>query len=293
MKFFLKLPLAQRLGAVIALLLLLLGFSTTLSLTRIQRLDQQVKLFELNTVPSVRLLHDMSAGVEDLRGMAALHLLLSGTAEVAALEAQMLGQRQRLDARLAACAQRLKSEADQRHHATVRRSVARFWVEQDRLLLLSRQAAADPVAAAAARLLLTGPAQQAYRQLGDDLEAWWLELEQRAERAAHRAHADAANMLVLLWGLAAVGAAAALAAGLAVLRGAARPLAVAKLAPALAPLTSDKSAAQSARAAIRQARASAGPQATAARPRAGASAATGPAATVEQQVADLEHPGHR
>ena len=62
-------------------LLLLLGLSTALSLTRIRQIDQQVDLFELNTLPSVRLLHDLSAGVEDLRGMAALHLVLSGTAE--------------------------------------------------------------------------------------------------------------------------------------------------------------------------------------------------------------------
>lgn len=205
MKFFLNLPLAQRLGAVIAVLLLLLGLSTALSLTRIHQLDQQVDLFELNTLPSVRLLHDMSAGVEDLRGMAALHLVLSGTAELPALESRMRAQRQRMELRLAACARRLKTESDHRHHATVRASVTRFWEEQDRLMVLSRRAAADPVAAAAARLLLTGPAQQAFLQLGADLAAWWDAVEKQAELAARQAHKDAAGTVVWLLAGAAAG----------------------------------------------------------------------------------------
>lgn len=205
MKFFLNLPLGRRLGAATALLLLLLGLSTALSLTRIRQLDQQVDQFELNTLPSVRLLHDLSAGVEDLRGMAALHLVLSGTAELPALESRMLGQRQRMDQRLAACARRLKTESDHRHNAAVRVSVDRFWAAQDQLMLLSRRAASDPAAAAAARVLLTGPAQQAYLQLGADLAAWWDDVEQRAGLAASQARSDAANTAAGLLALLAVG----------------------------------------------------------------------------------------
>ena len=205
MKFFLDLPLGRRLGVATALLLLLLGLSTALSLTRIRQLDQQVDQFELNTLPAVRLLYDLSAGVEDLRGMAALHLVLSGTAELPALESRMLGQRQRMDQRLAACARRLKTESDHRHHAAVRASADRFWDAQDQLMVLSRRAASDPAAAAAARVLLTGPAQQAYLQLGADLAAWWDDVEQRAALAASQAHSDAANTAAGLLALLAVG----------------------------------------------------------------------------------------
>ncbi len=205
MKFFLDLPLGRRLGAATALLLLLLGLSTALSLTRIRQLDQQVDQFELNTLPAVRLLHDLAAGVEDLRGMAALHLVLSGTAELPALESRMLGQRQRMDQRLAACARRLKTESDQRHNAAVRVSVDRFWEAQDQLMVLSRRAASDPAAAAAARVLLTGAAQQAYLQLGADLAAWWDDVEQRAGLAASQAHSHAANTAAGLLALLAVG----------------------------------------------------------------------------------------
>ncbi len=209
MKLFFDLPPGRRLAAVIALLLLLLGLSTALSLTRIRQLDQQVDLFELNTLPSVRLLHDMSASVEDLRGMAALHLVLSGTAELPALESQMLGQRQRMELRLATCALRLKTETDHRHHAAVRASVTRFWEVQDRLMVLSRRAAADPAAATAARLLLTGPAQQAFLQLDADLAAWWNDVEKQAELAAGQARSDAASTVALLLALAAAGLLAA------------------------------------------------------------------------------------
>lgn len=263
MKFFSDLPLGRRLGAAVALLLLLLGLSTALSLTRIRQLDQQVDLFELNTLPSVRLLHDLSAGVEDLRGMAALHLVLSGTAELPALESQMLGQRQRMDLRLAACALRLKTESDHRHHAAVRASAARFWEQQDQLMVLSRRAAADPVAAAAARLLLTGPAQQAFLQLGADLAAWWDDVEKQAALAAHQAHSAAAGTAA---GLLALLAAGVLGVGAAVLRR--RPpaglvpgadsgpfSAVAPISETSDPPTDNPSPAEGARAAIGRARA--------------------------------------
>ena len=196
----------QRLAGALALLLMvLLALSTALSLSRTRNLDQQLSGFELGTLPTVRLLHGLGTGVEELRGMAALHLMLSGTAEMAALEAQIQHRREQLGLRLAACASRLKGGADQQHYGAVQASMARFWIEQDRLAALSRQAAADPVAAAAARALLMGTALQAFEQLGADIEAWWLEVEAEAKQQAWQAHADVASTVWQLLGLVALG----------------------------------------------------------------------------------------
>lgn len=196
----------QRLAGALALLLMvLLALSTALSLSRTRKLDEQISGFELGTLPTVHLLHGLGAGVEELRGMAALHLMLSGTAEMPALEAQIQQRREQLGLRLAACASRLKGGADQQHYSAVQASMARFWVEQDRLAALSRQAATDPVAAAAARALLVGTALQAFEQLGADIEAWWLEVETEARQQAWQAHADAASTVWQLLGLGALG----------------------------------------------------------------------------------------
>ena len=196
----------QRLAGALALLLMvLLALSTALSLSRTRKLDQQLSGFELETLPTVRLLHGLGTGVEELRGMAALHLMLSGTAEMAALEGQIQHRREQLGLRLAACASRLKGGGDEQHYGTVQASMARFWVEQDRLAALSRQAAADPVAAAAARALLMGTALQAFEQLGADIEAWWLAVEAEAKQQAWQAHADAASKVWQLLGVGALG----------------------------------------------------------------------------------------
>ena len=200
----LRLPSQRLTGALALLLMLLLALSTALSLSRTGKLDEQLSGFELGTLPTVRLLHGLGTGVEELRGMAALHLMLSGTAEMTALEAEIRYRRQQLGFRLAACARRLKGDADHQHYSAVQASLARFWVEQDRLAVLSRQAAADPVAAAAARALLVGAALQAFEQLGADIEAWWLAVEAEAKQQASRAHADAARTGLLLLGLVAL-----------------------------------------------------------------------------------------
>ena len=252
---FLRLPGQRLAGALALLLMLLLALSTALSLSRSRSLDQQLSGFELGTLPTVHLLHGLGTGVEELRGMAALHLMLSGTAEMTALEAQMQSRRQQLGLRLAACASRLTVGSDQQHYGAVQASMARFWVEQDRLAALSRRAAADPVAAAAARALLVGPALQAFQQLGAEIEAWWLEVESEAQQQAQQAHADAASTAWQLLGLVALallvaigGMGRLLAAGVALLQ----PDPV----PAAAPAATDSAAgspAAAARAAIAQA----------------------------------------
>ena len=282
---FLRLP-GQRLGGALALLLIvLLALSTALSLTRNRELDQQLSGLELRTLPTVRLLHGLAAGVEELRGMAALHLVLSGTAEMTALEAQMQHRREQLGLRLEACASRLRDGSDRLHYAAVQASMARFWLVQDRLAALSRRASADPVAAAAARDLLVGSAMQAFQQVGADIEAWWLAAETEADQQARQAHSDAAGTAWQLLGLLAVALLVAVgcgewlhAAGIASDRADARPAAASAAAAAGACAGSAaESPAAAARAAIAQAQSPASPHAPALAPQAAPSQAPAPA----------------
>ncbi len=211
MNFLHKLNTAQRLAGALALLLALLGGSTALSLLQTQRQDIHLAYLDSRTLPAVRLLRELSGQVDDLRGMLALHVMLSGSAEANALEGQMLARRQVLSAQLAAHQsgqQGAAADATERALiAAVQTSLALFLAEQDKLLALSRQGLGDASAAAQARSLLTGPSQQAYQQLGADLAAWWAHVERRAGQTTAQARSEASNAA---WGLLALVTLAAL-----------------------------------------------------------------------------------
>jgi len=197
--------LGHRIGGAVALLLLLLALANILSARQTRQLDAKLAELASVTLPSGRLVHELMGLVEDLRGMAALHLVLSGGPELAALEARMQGKRQKLALRLAAFEPRIQDDGDRQHCQIVKASLVDFWREQDKLLALSRLAANDAAAAAAARALLAGPSQLTFQKLVADLDAWWDYHEQRAGQAAQQSHADASRAMSQLAMLGGVG----------------------------------------------------------------------------------------
>jgi hypothetical protein len=197
MKLFHDFRLGHRIGGAVALLLLLLALGNILSARQNHQLDDQFAELVAVTLPAGRLVQELTSLVEEVRGMAALHLALGGGPEVAALEARLQARRQRLDLRLAGAEARIQDDGDRQHCQAVKASMAGFWIEQDKLLALSRRAAHDPAAAAAARALLAGAAQQTFQTLAADLDAWWAYHEQRAGQAAQHARAGTSQALLL------------------------------------------------------------------------------------------------
>ena len=193
---------SQRLGGALALLILLLGLGVGVALARAYRVYTDIEFLEETTLPSVKLVYELTVQVDDLRGLSALHLMLSGSAEILALEARLQTQRQRLAQRLVACEKQLKTAAERQHFDAVKTHLVVFWTEHDKLLAVSRRASRDPAAAAQARALLAGASQQAFLQLGAALQAWWAHAEQQAVVATRQAHADARTSLGWLVGLA-------------------------------------------------------------------------------------------
>ena len=189
MKLLQTLPISQRLGAALALLLLLLGLGTALSARQSQDQLQTLALLEQTALPSARLLHELTGQVDELRGLLALHLMLGGTAEAAAMAQRMRQRSLGLAQRLAALGPRLVDATERRHCEAVRASLAQFSAEQDKLLALSRHGTQDAATAAAARNLLTGPSQLAYQRLSADLAAWSAYVEQRTDQTSRQARA--------------------------------------------------------------------------------------------------------
>ncbi len=185
-------------------LLLLLALGNILSARQTLRLDAQMTGLAVVARPSVKLVHELTALVDEVQGLAALHLALGGGPELTALEARLRNSRQALDRRLAAWQSQGADDADRRHCAAVKASLAEFRVEQDKLLALSRLTQRDPAALALARAQLNGPSQQAFLHLTAALEAWWAFNDQRVGLAAQQAHADVDRAMALLAMLAAM-----------------------------------------------------------------------------------------
>lgn len=202
----------RRLGGLLALLLLVLALSAGLSVATAWQ--QQIDTTQADDVilPSIRLVHEVAAAVDEVRGLAALHLTLRGASELAQVEARLQAGRLKIERRMALSQRRLADDTERGHFQQARASLTVFWAAQDRLLAASRRTADDATAAAQARALLGGESQQAFQQLGADLEAWWAYTEQLAERTA-RQTASRAGSLIGLAVLQAVLAAGALLVG--------------------------------------------------------------------------------
>ena len=202
----------RRIGAALVLLLLL-GMSIGLSLLQSRQQAVHLAVLTQGTQPSVRLLRELSAQVDELRGMLALHLMLNGTAEATTLESRMASARVRIEQQLVGFEARLGDTVERGHFDAVRVSLGVFLVEQERLLVISRQAARDAALAAQARRLLIGASQQAYQALTTDLTAWWTYVEQQTDRAIQRAQAAAGGLMPVQLGLLAIGLLVALLGG--------------------------------------------------------------------------------
>lgn len=200
---------AARLRGLLVLLLLTLGLLAGVSVSQSRQAESTSIAMDELVVPAIKHLHLLSTGVDELRGMAALHLLLRNERERTGLEVRLAAGRSRIDRLLVAHGTQLIDDADRQHHAAVQISLARFWIAQDRLLAASRRALADPAAAALARTLLTGESQLAFAQLRADLDAWWAHTEQRAAQATRQARAAAQTAVLLAWSSAALAGMAA------------------------------------------------------------------------------------
>ena len=197
-------PSATRLRQLLVLLLLALGLLAGVSVSQSRDVEAQVVAQATVVLPAIQQARLLASQIDEQRGMAALHLTLRNDAERAALEDRLQASRTQVERRMQAQDRRLQHDTDRRHHAAVQASLAAFWAVQDRLLAASRQTAHDPAAAALARQLLAGEAQQAYERLRADLEAWWLGTEQAAGQAAADAAALAQRVTLLVWAQAAL-----------------------------------------------------------------------------------------
>lgn len=180
-------PQRTRLRHLLLLLLLALGLLAGVSVSQSRQAEALVAHTDTVVRPAVKQVHLLSARVDALRGMAALHLAMRDANDRSQLDERLQGARVQLDRMLAGFGQRLVDDTDRQHHRAVAASLAVFWAAQDRLLAASRRAHAEPAAAEQARQLLAGEAQQAFVQLRAAIDDWIDATEQVAARSAQAA----------------------------------------------------------------------------------------------------------
>ena len=196
-------PSGARLRHLLVLLLLALSLLAGVSVSQTQALEAQAVQAEV-LLPARKQVQTLTRQVEEQRGMAALHLTLQGEAARAEVEGRLQAGRLLIQRRMAAFAQRLTDDTDRGHHRSVAASLATFWAAQDRLLAASRRAPTDADAARQARVLLVGESQAAFARLRADIDAWWMYTDQALTQQAQRARADAHQVALTVWALAAL-----------------------------------------------------------------------------------------
>lgn len=195
----LQTPNGARLRGLLGLLALALCLLAGVSVSQSHQARARSVALDEMVLPAIKQVHKLQIQVDELRGMAALHLLLRSEGQRADLDRRLRAGREAVERQMASYGKRLVDDTDRRHHQAVQAGLADFWVAQDRLLAASRRAPVEPAAAAQARALLTGESQQAYERLRAELDAWWAYTEQWAAQTARRAGAAAYLGLLSAW----------------------------------------------------------------------------------------------
>ena len=185
------LPTGLRFRGLLLILLLALGLLASVTLSQSREAEQHQKAVSEVLLPAMKQLRELSAAVDESRGLLALHLLLRKADERAHIEQRLQAARIGIDRRMVAHGRELIDDADRRHHAAVQASLLSYWRINDQLLAVSRQAVTDSAAADAARELMQGDSQLAFAQLRVDIETWWQHSERAAAASARLASAAA------------------------------------------------------------------------------------------------------
>jgi methyl-accepting chemotaxis protein len=180
---------------------------------QLHQVGAETALVADNTASSAGALYRAQRVIDEVRGLAALHLLAHGADEQTVLERQIQFRRQAITRELAAWDKRATDDAMRRHREAVKLRLAALWQTLDRLVAVSRLGPGDGAAAEHARQLLAGEVQQAFQALGDALEAWWSDVETRWQDSARR---DQAATRQVTWLLSALSGGALLVGGLVV-----------------------------------------------------------------------------
>ncbi|WP_294770442.1 methyl-accepting chemotaxis protein [uncultured Rhodoferax sp.] len=214
MKTFLQLKIGTRLALAFGMLLGLLLLLSGVAALQAGRLQADSSYLRKNVVPSLGMVHTMVAETGRLRSLEAQHILMDDANRQNAVDQAIQKSRALLDAQLKAYEGVLSGDTDQQLHRTVASHAKAYYATQDRVLEISRNAAAAESKEMAAiqrnvaREALLGDSQAAFDKLDAATVALYLHNEASAEAVSQH---SATTYVSALWILAGVTLAALLA----------------------------------------------------------------------------------
>lgn len=196
--------LGQRFGALLSTLVAICAVLTTVSVleaAQIKALDPDSAASHA-TADSLGSLRQAVRHLDQLRGLEALHLLATSTAEKRSYEIALGGQRRAIEASIGRSRAVAGDATDRQFAERVRADLAAYFALQDQIVALSQRALADPARSADARQLLGGASQALFERLRDRLDAWSTHRESPGRESLQAERAQAA---ILAWAVAALG----------------------------------------------------------------------------------------
>lgn len=207
MKTFLHLKIGTRLALAFGILMGLLLLLSVVAALQAGRLQADSSYLRTNVVPSLGMVHTMVAETGRLRSLEAQHILLDDTNRQKELDQAISKSRALVDAQLKAYEAVLSGDGDRQLHQAVATQAKAYYQTQDRVLGISREAAAAESREMAviqknvAREALLGDSQVAFDKMDAATVALYLHNEASAETVSQRSVATYSSALWILAGV--------------------------------------------------------------------------------------------
>jgi len=204
MNFLKNLKIGVRLGLGFGIVLVLLIVVVMLSVTQLDRVNDDVLYFNENTVPSLKAVATTRNNLNVIRRFESQHIMVNTSAEMDEFEQKISEARTKLDTALKSYEKMVSDDEDKKRWQQATTATAEYLAQWDKLRPLSRSTISDPTASAAAQKLLFGDSRKAFAGAIDALTGMWEYNEQLGEKAAkdsQAAYRIAMLMLSLLSGM--------------------------------------------------------------------------------------------
>jgi len=168
-----NLRVGTRLALSFFVLLALMVVMAAVGALQARSINTFAEYYPENILPSLRLVHQIDANLNEARRLEAQHILTEDDKEKKVLGARIAKARDNLKQRLKDYELLAADDTDRGLLKKVSDQTLAYLALEDKLLKASEESASDPTQGTAAREMLFGPMSSAFSSLRDDVVKWW------------------------------------------------------------------------------------------------------------------------
>jgi methyl-accepting chemotaxis protein len=230
MSAFSNLKIGARLGVAFGGLILLMAVLSVVAALQAGRLQADSSFFQTDVVPSLGMVHTLVTETGRLRSLEAQHILMTDANSQKPVDEAIKKSRSLVTAQLKSYEALLSDDDGKQLHQAVATLSQAYFAEQDKVLDISRTAAASDTADMAAiqrnvaREMLLGDSQSAFDKLDKATVALYLYNEQMAEVVSQRSSSTYSSALWILGAVTLIAVLVGIGSALAITRSITQPL---------------------------------------------------------------------